>query len=142
MATKLVYDPSEDRRKTKGSKVFTMSQGNEKKTVEYQAKAKNALRGKAVAKKAEEPKKTEQKKPSEKPQRATLKFTDEQLIEDLKAIGHLATSREISDKLGIADPDQGRAYVRREMARLMGEGKIKGKKQKEKAREKLVYSVA
>ena len=56
-------------------------------------------------------------------QNKKLDFTNEQLMDAVKAVGHAASSREISDKLGIKDHDQGRAYVRSRMAALMKERK-------------------
>lgn len=43
----------------------------------------------------------------------------------LKRLGKPSTSREISDALGIKDADKGRALVRRVMAKLAEEGKVK-----------------
>jgi hypothetical protein len=43
----------------------------------------------------------------------------------LKAIGHQATSREVSDKLGIKDPDKGRGIVRKRMEKLIKARKVK-----------------
>jgi hypothetical protein len=49
---------------------------------------------------------------------------------------------EISDKLGIKDPDQGRAYVRSRMAALMKNKKILGIEPEGKSRCAFLYSVA
>jgi hypothetical protein len=70
---------------------------------------------------------TTEKKPKEKPQKRgkAQTFTDEQFVEALKKIGHAATSREISDTLGIKEAESGRALVRRVMAKLAEDGKIK-----------------
>lgn len=83
-------------------------------------------------------------KPATKAQatRGKLDFTTEQLIETIKAVGHAASSREISDKLGIADPDQGRAYVRSRMAGLMKNKKVLAIEPDDKSRATFLYSVA
>ena len=88
--------------------------------------------------KAQEKPKAVKTKPA---QHGKLDFTTEQLIEAVKAVGHAASSREISDKLGIKDPDQGRAYVRTRMAALIKEGKVKGEAPPEKSRATFLYSV-
>jgi hypothetical protein len=67
-------------------------------------------------------------------QREKRNFTEAQLIEAVKAVGHASSSREISDKLGIAEPDQGRAYVRSRMAALMKNKKILGVEPEDKSR--------
>lgn len=67
------------------------------------------------------------------------KFSDEQFIAALKAIGHPATSREVSDKLGIADPDLGRALVRGVMERLIKDGKVIAEESAEGVHAKKVY---
>jgi len=77
-----------------------------------------------------------------KTQNAKLDFTTEQLIEAVKAVGHPASSREISDKLGIKNADQGRAYIRTKMASLKKEGKIIYVKPVEKSRCNHLYAVA
>lgn len=74
--------------------------------------------------------------------REKLEFTEARIIEAVKAIGHPATSREISDKLGIADPDQGRGYVRSRMAALMKSKKIVTSKPEAKSRCTFLYRVA
>jgi Fe2+ or Zn2+ uptake regulation protein len=43
----------------------------------------------------------------------------------LKRLDKPATSREISDYIGIKNPENGRALVRRVMAKLTEEGKVK-----------------
>ena len=74
-------------------------------------------------------------------QREKPSFTQAQLIEAVKAVGHAATSREVSDKLNIVDPDKGRAYVRSRMAALMRDKKILGVEPEEKSRCTFLYSV-
>ena len=76
-----------------------------------------------------------------KTQNAKLNFSTEQLITAVQSVGHPASSREISDKLGIKDPDQGRAYVRTKMASLKKEGKITFVKPAEKSRCNHLYAV-
>jgi hypothetical protein len=83
--------------------------------------------------------KAEQKAPV---QRVKLDFTDEQVINAVKAVGHAATSREVSDKLGIVDADQGRAYVRARMNALIKDGKIKTSLPPEKSRATFLYETA
>jgi len=75
-------------------------------------------------------------------QHEKLNFTEEQLITAVKSVGHKASSREISDKLGIKDPDQGRAYVRSRMAALMKNKKILGIEPEGKSRCTFLYGVA
>jgi DNA-binding transcriptional regulator LsrR (DeoR family) len=53
-----------------------------------------------------------------------------------------ATSREISDALGIKDADKGRALVRRVMAKLAEEGKVKISEAPEGVKAGKVYSLA
>jgi hypothetical protein len=74
--------------------------------------------------------------------REKLDFTTAQIIAAVESVGHAASSREISDKLGIKDPDQGRAYVRSRMAALMKDKKILGAEPADKSRCTLLYSVA
>jgi len=90
--------------------------------------------------KAEKPKATT---PAEKAQatRKKLQFTEAQLIHAVKSVGHAASSREISEKLGIADPDQGRGYVRNRMAVLMEDGKVIGVEPESKSRCTFLYSI-
>jgi hypothetical protein len=71
-----------------------------------------------------------------------LEFTEEQIIEATRAVGHPAVSREISDKLGIKDADQGRAYVRSRMAALVKSKKIVTSETEGKRRWTFLYSVA
>jgi hypothetical protein len=81
-------------------------------------------------------------KPEAKPvQHEKLGFTTEQLIEVVKSVGHAASSREISDKLGIKDPDQGRAYVRSRMQALVKDKKIVLTEPKDESRCTFLYSV-
>lgn len=75
--------------------------------------------------------------------RENLAFTEAQTIAAVKAVGHAATSREISDKLGFNDPDQGRGYIRTRMAALVKDGKIVTSKPNDaKSRCTFLYSVA
>ena len=76
------------------------------------------------------------------PQREKLNFTEAQLIAAVKSVDHPASSREISDKLGIKDPDQGRAYVRSRMQALANDKKIALKEPTEKSRCSFLYTVA
>lgn len=86
--------------------------------------------------KAEKPKATQPKGEREK-----LEFTEAQIIAAVKAIGHAATSREISDKLGIKDVDRGRGYVRTRMLALVKDGKIVTSKPDSKSRATFLYNV-
>jgi hypothetical protein len=86
-------------------------------------------------------KKKNGKKEQAAQQHEKLNFTEEQLIAAVKSVDHAASSREISDKLGIKDPDQGRAYVRSRMAALMKDKKILGVEPVDKSRCTLLYSV-
>lgn len=94
-------------------------------------------------KKTEKAKKAEKEKPK-KERIGNLNFTDEQIIAATKKVGHPATSREVSDALGIKDPDEGRAYIRRNMERLTEAKKIVSEKPPEdqKGHAKLLYRVA
>jgi len=74
-------------------------------------------------------------------ERPKLDFTTEQVLKAVKAVGHPAVSREISDKLEIADPDQGRAYIRSRMAALIKDGKIKTSEPTGKSRATFLYSL-
>jgi hypothetical protein len=91
--------------------------------------------------KAEQPA-VEQQKPASASAREKLEFTEEQIIEATRAVGHPAVSREISDKLGIKDADQGRAYVRSRMVALVKDEKIVTSKPEGKSRCTFLYSVA
>jgi len=76
-------------------------------------------------------------------QRENLQFTEAQLIAAVKAIGHAASSREISDKLGIKDADQGRGYIRTRMLALVKSKEIVTSKPADaKSRCTFMYSVA
>jgi hypothetical protein len=87
--------------------------------------------------------KTEQAKAKPALERENLQFTEAQLIAAVKAVGHAATSREISDKLGIKDADQGRGYVRTRMAALVkSEEIVTSKPADAKSRCTFLYSVA
>jgi hypothetical protein len=93
--------------------------------------------------KAQKPKVEKPKATQPKGERENLQFTEAQIIAAVKAIGHAATSREISDKLGIKDPDQGRAYIRTRMAALVESKKIVTSKPDDaKSRATFLYSVA
>jgi len=104
-------------------------------------KVKGAQKPKVEKPKVEKPK-AEQAKAKPALEHEKLEFTEAQIIAAVKAIGHAATSREISDKLGIKDPDQGRAYVRTRMAQLVKDGKVKTSKPEDKSRCTFLYSVA
>ncbi len=52
-------------------------------------------------------------------------FSEEQFIAVLKTISHPATTGEVSDALGIKNPEVGKRFVRRMMHRLIEEGKVK-----------------
>ena len=80
--------------------------------------------------------------PAAKAKREQLSFTTEQLVAAVKSVGHPAGSREISDKLGIKDSDQGRAYIRSRMAALVKDKKIVTSKPEDKSRCTFLYSVA
>jgi len=71
--------------------------------------------------------------------------TDEEMLAALVAVykktGKPAISRQISDELGIEDPDFGRGAVRAAMKRLMAAGKVIGEKATE-GRAALVYKPA
>jgi len=75
-------------------------------------------------------------------EREKLNYTEDQLITAVKTVGHPASSREISDKLGIKDPDQGRAFVRSRMEALVKEKKIVTSKPDGKSLCTFLYSVA
>jgi len=101
--------------------------------------------GDVKVKGAQKPKIEKPKAEKAKPalQRENLQFTEAQLIAAVKAIGHAATSREISDKLGIKDADQGRGYVRTRMAALVkSEEIVTSKPADAKSRCTFLYSVA
>jgi hypothetical protein len=111
------------------------------KIVNGEIKVKSAKRALVQAHpkvKAEKPKATKATQPTT---HEKLDFTSEQLIEAVKAVGHAASSREISDKLKIADPDQGRAYIRRRMRALMEDGKVIGIEPEAKSRCTFLYSI-
>jgi hypothetical protein len=74
-------------------------------------------------------------------QHEKLDFTEEQLIAAVKSVGHPASSREISDKLGIKDADQGRAYIRSRMQALAKDKKIALTEPTDKTRCTFLYSV-
>jgi hypothetical protein len=76
------------------------------------------------------------------PEREKLDFSEAQIIAAVKSVGHAATSREISDALKIADPDQGRGWVRSRMAALVKDKKIVTSKPDDKSRVTFLYSVA
>jgi hypothetical protein len=89
--------------------------------------------------KVEKPKAEQPAKPAA---REKLEFTEAQLIAAVRAVGHAATSREISDQLKIADPDQGRGYIRTRMAALVKDKKIVTSKPDKQPRCTFLYSVA
>jgi len=106
-----------------------------------EVKVKGAQKPKVEKPKAEQAK----AKPATiaKTERENLQFTEAQLIAAVKAVGHAATSREISDKLGIKDADQGRGYVRTRMAALVkSEEIVTSKPADAKSRCTFLYSVA
>lgn len=87
-------------------------------------------------------------KPQQQQQKATKpqQYTDEQYLNALKSAvekndSKPATSRQISDALGVADAEVGRALVRRAMERLITEGKVKSAKPSEGVRAGKVYSL-
>lgn len=86
-------------------------------------------------------KKNGKKEQTASQQHEKLSFTEEQLIAAVKGIGRAATSREISDKLGIADPDRGRSFVRARMAALVKDKKILGIEPEDKSRCTFLYTV-
>jgi hypothetical protein len=93
--------------------------------------------------KVEKPKVEKPKATQSAPEKEKLEFSEAQLVAAVKAIGHAATSREISDKLGIKDPDQGRGYIRTRMAALVKDKKIVTSKPNDaKSRCTFLYSVA
>lgn len=58
--------------------------------------------------------------------KATLaKTTLDRILAILRGLGKPSTSREVSNVLGIKDPERGRAPVRRAMAQLAEQGKVK-----------------
>jgi cell division septation protein DedD len=124
---KTVYDPTNDRKANGPTDSKAVNDKIKNGNVKVKGKAKRET--KAAEPKPEKPKDEKPKKPT---------FTDEQFIVALKAIDHPATSREIVDKLGIEDKEYGRALVRREMASLADEKKVKITKEKREYR----YSVA
>jgi len=120
MVERLVYDPTKDRgRKAEtplaSEVVKAKITNNEVKVKGKQPKAKRETKAKEKPKTAEPEKPKVEKKPS---------FTDEQFIEALRKTGKPASSREVSDVLGIADPEVGRQFVRSRMAKLIEEGKV------------------
>lgn len=86
--------------------------------------------------------KTKKEQPKTTPEGEKLNFTEEQILNAVRSISHPASSREVSDKLGIKDPDQGRAYVRSRMKTSVKAGKIKTSKPKEKSCCTFLYYVA
>jgi len=102
--------------------------------------------GDVKVKGAQKPKANTQKpKPkAEQPKEAksVLEFSEAQIIAAVKSVGHEASSREISDKLGIKDPEQGRGWVRSRMAALVKDKKIVTSKPEDKSRATFLYSVA
>lgn len=84
-------------------------------------KEKTGYDPKAIREAAETLTGKEDKPTTEKPKAPT----DDEILKALSEIGKPAGSREISDKLGIKDPEKGRAYVRNAMNRLAEAGKVK-----------------
>jgi dephospho-CoA kinase len=105
-----------------------------------QLKAHKTDSGKSEAPKVD--KKNVVKHKHEKAAAKAPKFSDEQLIAALKAIGHPATSREVSDALHIADPDYGRSMIRARMDELAKVGKVKMVDAPKDTRFKKLYEVA
>jgi predicted ArsR family transcriptional regulator len=97
-------------------------------------KMANKKQGKANDKKATS-------KATQKPKNGKPSFTDDQIIAALTAVGHPAVSREVSDKLGIADPDQGRSFVRSHMKALQKDGKVKFVKPTGKTKATWLYAL-
>lgn len=65
---------------------------------------KNAAQKPKVEKpKTQQPTVEKRKEAKPAPEKEKLEFTEAQIIAAVKAIGHAASSREISDKLGIKD---------------------------------------
>jgi hypothetical protein len=92
--------------------------------------------------KAQKPKVEKPKATQPKGERENLQFTEAQLVAAVKAIAHPASSREISDKLGIKDPDQGRGYIRTRMLALVKDDKIVTSKPSDaKSRCSFLYNV-
>jgi hypothetical protein len=114
----------------------------DKETVVEKIKNGNVKVKNAAQKPKVEKPKTEQAKAKPALEREKLEFSEAQIIAAVKAIGHAATSREISDKLGIKDVDQGRGYVRSRMAALVKSKKIVTSKPEDKSRATFLYSVA
>jgi hypothetical protein len=107
-----------------------------------EVKVKGAQKPKVEKPKVEKPK-AEQAKAKPAAERENLQFSEAQLIAAVKAIGHAASSREISDKLGIKDADQGRGYIRTRMAALVKDKKIVASKPNDaKSRCSFLYSIA
>lgn len=110
---KQVYDPTAKQNPMDSKAV------NEKiKNGDVKVKSRRAKREETTAAKTTEPKQEEAPKYD--------------FLAALKEIGHPATSREISDKVGISDPDKGRAIVRREMEKLIVEKKVEAVKSEKK----------
>jgi hypothetical protein len=129
---KRVYDPTEDRKQRKPDHIDAILE--KINNGEVKIRGKNNPKAK--------PKTAEPKPEAEKPKAPEpSKFSDEQFIAALKEIDHPATSREVSDKLGIANPEVGRQLVRSRMAKLAEEGKVKVT-EVEKGRAARLYSVA
>jgi len=121
---KKVYDPTEDRKQKKPDHIDDILE--KINNGEVKIRGKNNPKAKP---KTAEPKPEETKPKAPEPS----KFSDEQFLAALKTIDHPASSREVSDKLGIADPDFGRQLVRNRMAQLIKQGKVIAQKPKEKA---------
>jgi predicted transcriptional regulator len=75
--------------------------------------------------------KTKKEEKIVEPEKSTFIEKDLQgFLAVLKDLGKPSSSREISDALGIKDAESGRALVRRVMAKLAEEGKVKVTKEK------------
>jgi len=107
-----------------------------------QVKPKSVRKPKVEKPKAEQITVEKGKEAKTAPEREQLEFTEAQIVAAVKSVGHAASSREISDKLGIADPEQGRGYVRTRMLSLVKEGKIVTSKPDKMSRCTFLYSVA
>jgi hypothetical protein len=140
MSEQLVYDPTKDRQgpRNKAKVLEKLDNGKLKDKYHKSTTASKQETKPKVEEKKHEKKAAEQPKAEQKGKIA--KFSDEQFVEALKAIGHAATSREVSDKLGIKDPDLGRQMVRQRMAKLIQDGKVKSVEPKE-GRAKQLYAL-
>ena len=81
-------------------------------------------------------------KASEAAKEAPEAHAEYDFLAALKAIDHPASSREVSDKLGISDPDKGRGLVRREMEKLIADKKVATVEPEGKTRVSKLYKLA